>query len=136
MPLDDPIELLARQRIISLSAELEVQLGIKDGGGPTLEILRRLRGRAAESLAALATIDAEDFKAIRTLQNEVKRYDEWVAWIREIIQEGKQLDAEMETDDREEIIDLLVGSGKPEAYQTAIAMGLIDDQRSPEAQMD
>ncbi len=122
--MSDPLVLLAKQRIIKASADLEVQLSEKNGGGPAIEILRRLRDRAAESLAALATVDAEDAKAIRMLQNEVKKYDEWVGDIRSIIAEGVSLDREMQENEREELLDVLVRDVDGE--QQAVALGLID----------
>jgi hypothetical protein len=81
----DPIVRLAKLRIIKASADLEVQLATRNGSAPAIHILMCLRERAAESLAALATCDTENPQAIRILQNEVKRYDEWVIWMRELI---------------------------------------------------
>lgn len=127
MPID-PIVRLAKLRIIKASADLEVQLSERNGGGPAIEIMRRLRDRAAESLAALAICDAEDKGAIRTLQNEVKRYDEWVAWLREIISEGIAYDQEMNEAEREDMLDLLTAT--PEGQQQAVELGLLNlDQR-------
>lgn len=121
----DPVYRLAKLRIIKLSADLEVQLASVPGGGPTVEILRRLQHNAAESLAALAVCDTEDPKMIRLLQNEVKRYDEWLAWMKSIVAEGKLADQEISAQEREEMLDYL--SQTPEGAQQAIDLGLIDD---------
>lgn len=121
---NDPLVRLARMRIIRLSHELETQLADKHGGGVALEILRRLKDRAAESLYALAVCDTEDPKAIRILQNEVKRYDEWLEWLREIVQEGIAYDHEVDDDERNELIDLLTQT--PDGQREAIALGLIN----------
>lgn len=121
----DPLVRLAQQRIVKMSAELEVQLSSVPGGGPSVEVLRRLRERAAESLAALVIVDAEDPKAIRLLQNEVKRYDEWIAWLREIISEGITYDKQFTDDERNEIIDMLAAS--PDGQRELIELGLIPD---------
>jgi len=126
---DDPITRLAKQRIIKLSAELEVQLGAVSGSGPTLEILKRLKERAAESLAAMAFLnifEREDRIKFLTLQNEVKRYDEWLAWIAEVVAEGKQYDQELTAEDREEMLDYL--AQLPEGEKQAIELGLIDPE--------
>lgn len=120
----DPIERIAKLRIVKLSAELEVQMSSLPGGGPCIEILRRLRDRAAESLAALAVCDTDDPKIIRALQNEVKRYDEWVAWMREIIAEGIQYDAEISAEERNELLDLLARS--TDGLREAVELGLVD----------
>lgn len=122
---NDPIVRLAKLRIIKASADLEVQLSDIHGSGPSIEILRRLRDRAAESLAALAFHDlAKDRAGAVTLQNEVKRYDEWVAWLQEIISEGIAYDKEMDADEREEMLDLLTAS--PEGERQAAELGLVD----------
>lgn len=121
---NDPVIRLAKLRIIKLSADLEVQLASHTGSAPAIEILHRLQDRAAESLAALAICDTEDPRQIRLLQNEVKRYDEWVADLRAIITEGDAYDHELSAEDRQEMLDLLMQTSEGE--QEAIAMGLID----------
>jgi hypothetical protein len=125
--VSDPLVLLAKQRIIKASADLEVQLGEKTGGGPAIEILRRLRDRAAESLAGLAVVNlftADGRCEAVVLQNEVKRYDEWIGWIRGIIAEGVAADREMHEEEREELLDVLLQSSRGE--QEAIELGMID----------
>lgn len=122
---EDPLIRIAKLRIVKASADIEVQLTAVRGGGPCVEILRRLRDRAAESLAALAIADADNPNVIRTLQNEVKRYDEWVGWLREIIGEGIAYDQEFTEKEREDILDLLTKT--PDGQQQAIELGLVDD---------
>lgn len=122
--MQDPIVRLARLRIIKLSVDLDRQLANRRDCAPVLEILRRLQDRAADSLAALAICDTEDPKAIRLLQNEVKRYDEWVAWLRQIMSEGVDYDKEISAEERDEMIDMLTQT--PEGAREAMELGLID----------
>jgi hypothetical protein len=121
-------DLIAKQKIITASASLEVELSERNGGGPTIEILRVLKARAAESLVALVSVNfcdpKERVKAI-TLQNEVKRYDEFIGCIRDIISEGRRLDAEMNEEEREELLDVLVQT--EEGRAEAVALGLINE---------
>lgn len=124
----DPLVHLANQRIVKVSADLEFQLSKINGSGPTLLILDRLRTKAAQSLAGLAIVDAEDVKAVRTLQNEVKRYDEWIGEMAAIIAEGKTLDQQTSAQDRDDLLDML--SQTPEGQQEAIELGLVDDLRT------
>lgn len=126
----DPLQLLAKQRYIKLSAELEVQLGNKDGGEPAVLILRILRDRAEKSLADLVTCnlhDPADVQRAIALQNEVKRYDEWFMAIKDIINAGVQADAEINEEDREALLDVLMSQG-PQGERQAIALGLVDVQ--------
>lgn len=128
---EDPIRRLAQLRIIKLSHDLEVQLMDRDGSAVAIEILRRLRDRAAESLQALAVCNPWDRNEVLTLQNEVKRYDEWFEEMRKILAEGKQYEAEFDAEDREELIEALAQS--PEGERELVDMGLMDDpQRGPD----
>lgn len=122
--MHDPIVRLAHLRIIKLSHDLDRQLANRRDCAPVLEILHRLQDRAAESLAALATCDTEDPKAIRLLQNEVKRYDEWVGWLREIMSEGVDYDKEISAEERDEMIDMLTQT--PDGAREAMELGLIN----------
>lgn len=124
---DDAIDRIAKLRIIKASADLEVQIAMRSGSAPTLLILRELRKRAAESLAGLAFVNLHDPKGFIeavTLQNEVKRYDEWVVWMQELISRGKEFDQEISAEDREDLLDTLVQT--PEGQQEAINLGLIE----------
>lgn len=128
MANNDPLVLLARHRIIRLSAELEVQLSQKDGCAPILEVVVRFRERAAESMAALATVNLfteEGRTQALMLQNEVKRYDELFAEIKRIVAEGIQEDKNMRDSDREETLDLL--AQRADGERIAIELGLIDN---------
>lgn len=120
----DALVRLAEVRIVKASADLEVQLSRREDGSPALHILRELRARAAESLAALVSVDPEDPKAIRDLQNEVKRYDEWLVWMKELIAEGKSVDDKMQEEEREELFELLMLTD--EGQQEAIRLGLVN----------
>jgi hypothetical protein len=124
----DPIIRIAHQRIVKLSADLEVQIAAKDGSAVALEMLRRLRDRAAESLAAMLLINFDDPSELvkaKTMQNEVKRYDEWLGFMRDIVNEGRAYDKQMSDADRQELVDYLCQSA--EGQQEAVALGLVDD---------
>lgn len=120
---EDPILRVAKLRVVRTSAELEAQLLSKDGGAPAIYILRKLQARATESLAALAIADPFKPQVIMTLQNEVKRYDEWFVAMVELVNEGKAYDQEMTAADRDEILDML--SQSPEGQREALELGLM-----------
>lgn len=128
MSTEDPIFNLARLRILRLSAELEVELSGKDYAGPTIEILQRLQARAAESLQALVFCNLLTEKGrdeALTLQNEVKRYDEWFVAIKAIINEGKVIDQQLKEDEHEDTLEILTQT--EEGRAEAVALGLIED---------
>jgi hypothetical protein len=60
-----------------------------------------------------------------SLQNEVKRYDEWLSCMRDILNEGRAYDAEMKATDREEMIDYL--SGETDGEQQMRDLGLVEE---------
>ena len=121
---DDPVNLLAKQRIIAASSDIEAQLSVLQGCRPVLVVLLKARDRAAESLEALAFVDANKPDDIRTLQNEVKRYDELVEWFRDIVTTGIEYDKEITAEDQEQMLDLLTQT--LDGQQEAIELGLLD----------
>lgn len=120
---EDQLQRLAKLHIIKVSMELEAEFVTK-GEAPCLEILHRIQDRAAQSLMALALCDSEDPKQIRLLQNEVKRYDEFVQFMKEIIDEGRAADKELSHEEREELLDTLETT--PEGQEQAIDLGLVN----------
>lgn len=125
---NDPVYRLAQLRVVKVSAELEVELAFVKNSGPALHILRMLRERAADSLNKLAFCQLQTRKGIEeaiTLQNEVKRYDEWFGAIRQIIAEGKQVDQEISIEERQDMLDHLLGT--PEGQQQAVDLGLVNE---------
>jgi hypothetical protein len=119
----DPVLRLAQIKVIKASAEIEAELSMRRNF--LIPMLDRFRDKAAESLAALAFVDAENPKAIRLLQNEVKKYDELMDDLRSIVVEGIVAEQEITDEEREEYLDLLVETS--EGQQEAVREGLIDD---------
>lgn len=67
--------------------------------------------RAIKARNALVTVDPENSKEIRRLQNEVKRYEEMAEWIRIAVTSG---------DNAQQMLDTIRGaesSGEPAAEQ-------------------
>lgn len=124
----DPVLLQSRLQIIKLSADLEVQLAMTKGSAPTLAIIGFMKEDAAVALAALAL--ENDPKRIVDYQIRVRAFDYFVNAVMRLVSEGKQLDQEISLADREEFLDMCGKS--PEGIQTAINLGLIDDQRGGE----
>jgi hypothetical protein len=125
--MSNPVQLLAQQRIISASAALEVQLSQTKGARPTIEILNKLREKAAEALEKMvyANVFTHEGRAeLVTRQNQVKRYYEFFEAMKEVINEGKALDYEMTESARQELVDQL--SGSREGNQELIELGLLD----------
>jgi hypothetical protein len=124
--MSNPVHLLAQQRIISASAELEVQLSHTKGARPTVEILNKLRETAAEALEKLvyANVFTHDGRAeLVTMQNKVKRYYEFFDAMKAVLNEGKALDYEMTEASRQELVDQL--SGSREGNQELIELGML-----------
>ena len=60
---------------------------------------------------------------MRTLQNQVSKYDEFVVWCRKLVEEGLEYDREVTAEEREEMLELLGQS--PAGLQEAIDLGLV-----------
>lgn len=123
--MHDPLVLLARHRTVAAYIEIERQLTDKPGNSSILLILDTFRDRAAESMVALTIVDPNDAEKIRTLQNDVMKYDEVFKETQKIIAKGRSDIAEIRHTERDEMIDLLMET--EEGRQEAIEMGIIDD---------
>jgi hypothetical protein len=84
-----------------------------------------MKDDAALALAALAL--ENDPKRITDYQMRIRAFDYFCQATMRLIAEGKQLDREITLAEREEFLDMLGKSD--EGLQTAIDLGLIDDQR-------
>jgi hypothetical protein len=70
----EPIYKIALQRDLTLSAHAEVELTSKIKSEPLLVV----------------SVDPEDHAEIRRLQNEVRRFDDLVKWLRELLIAGPE----------------------------------------------
>src|SRR6476620_5381105 len=98
-------ERLADQRAIGLSAELEVQLDRRAGTRPVVVMLAKARALAFIAMNTLVYADPADVEKVRGLQNEIRRYDDLVAWCQEIFVEGLEADAHISEQERQEFAD-------------------------------
>lgn len=113
----DPVDLLAMRQAIRDSAKVEVQLSGNNDCSPLLIVLAKARAEAADALAGLATVEAENSKEIRNLQNRVNRFASMIAWLSEVVADGFEADQRLELlseQDREEIETLVAGDLVPE----------------------
>lgn len=116
----DHVILLAKQRLIIASAELEAEIAVKGPGWFNI-LYERFKDRAAEALAGLAFADASDAEEIRALQNRIKVFDEFIDGVKAIINEGVALDMEMREAGDAEIREMLA---TPEAQSEMREAGL------------
>ncbi|MET4187611.1 hypothetical protein ABIB86_000440 [Bradyrhizobium sp. JR1.7] len=114
-------ERLAVLRAIERSAELQVQLDKSAGLRPMVTILSKAREQAALAMNSLVYADPADVTLIRGYQNEVRRYDDLVAWCQEIINEGIEADRRIDEAERIEFSNLLLS---PEVAEEARALGV------------
>jgi hypothetical protein len=125
-----PIELLARQRFILASADIEAQLNVLQGGQPIVVMLMLARGDAAAALTELAMLEEPDVEKVRALQFRIQQYDKIVHWLRTIMKAGLEFDREINQEDRDEMLDLLSvnaeGQPDPSGLQDAIDLGIVE----------
>lgn len=94
--------MMAMQRLMEASASLEVQFDKDASRRPVLFLLKKAREQAVEAFDLLVHCDPKDEPTVRQLQNEVRRYDDLVAWCREIIVEGREMDRLIQEAERAE----------------------------------
>lgn len=103
----DPIYRLAQEQTIQASREIEVQLIANNGTFPILVMLRKAKKEAAAALLDLAIAYAADIEEIRRLQNKIRRYDDLVRWLSEIVATGLEYEDDFRQSERQEVADLL-----------------------------
>jgi hypothetical protein len=86
----EPIYKIALQRDLTLSAHAEVELTSKIKSEPLLVVISAAKEQAAAALVGLVSVDPEDHAEIRRLQNEVRRFDDLVKWLRELLIAGPE----------------------------------------------
>lgn len=101
----DPVRLVAMQRLVRLSAEIEVQL--LDVSSPLVQVLAKAREEAAAAIVRLVDAPFNKPDVIRALQNQVIRFDDLVRWLKDIVEKGFENDREINNSEREELADLL-----------------------------
>jgi hypothetical protein len=74
---------------------------------PLQYVMGKALQKAAESLIALVDADAEDPKAIRALQNDVKMFRQMIETCRESILLGMEADAKIDEETRQSLTDML-----------------------------
>lgn len=85
---------LALLRASKLSIEIEVELTSRKSEA-LIVLLSDAKEAAAAALMQLVDADAEDPKTIRRLQNEVRRFDDLVGWMRQRLIEGPEAEREL-----------------------------------------
>lgn len=105
--MNGAIEKLAISRLIERSADLEVQLEKGVGTAPVVNLLAKAREAAASALFSLVMVDPTETAKVQQYQNEVRRYDDLVAFVREVIIEGKEADRRLIEAEREEFDDII-----------------------------
>lgn len=101
----DPVHLVAMQRLIRLSATIEVEL--LNVSSPIVQMLAMARDEAAQAINELVEVDAAAPDAIRKLQNKVVRFDDLVRWLADIVRLGFEHNREINGSERDEYADML-----------------------------
>ena len=112
---NEPIENIARQRLIDMAIDLQVQLERGSGTRPMLWLLARARTRATAAMFCMCKVDPKEANEIQRLQNEINLYADLIDDCRALLARGKEEDRELDEQDRIEIADLL----SPEDAQAA-----------------
>lgn len=88
MSQDDALQIAALEMLVEASAAIEVTLDHPDMT-PLKAVLALAREDAATAIRKLVEIDPTQANEIRRLQNDARRYDSLVGWLRKIVGDGK-----------------------------------------------
>lgn len=115
------------QHVVAASAQIEAQLKILDGTFPVLVMLHKAKAEAADAMTMLATCEfSTPIEDIRHWQNEIRRFDDLVRWLLDIVEEGKRYDAEITQEERDALANMLLQS--PDGERVAREVGLINER--------
>ena len=92
---------------VEASHQLERELRQHKGASIALIMLVKARAECADALAALSIADPEKPDVIRSLQNEVRRFDDLVRWCREVVADGKSAEVDLEQEDADEMREIV-----------------------------
>lgn len=126
----DAIERLALDRMVRQSAELEVQLDLSAKTQPVIAMLALARRHAAAAMFQLVMVDPSQAEAVRSLQNEVRRYDDLVEFVKHVITAGKEADNKLSNDEKAEFASIFAS---PETRAEIDALGLGDHNQGFDA---
>lgn len=116
------MERLAYQRAVDVSIELEVQLDRSKQFTPIKALLGKAKRKAEAAMVALVMTDPTFPNVVAGLQNEVRRYDDLVTWVAELIEEGRAAEIYFQERDAEEFAEILTtDEGREEALAFGIA---------------
>lgn len=93
-------------RAAAIGLQIEADFIVRPAG-PTAIILARAQRESAEALAQLVTVNPEDAKEILRLQNLVNRYRDILRFVSEALNEGKDAQDRLDTEDVDEISKVL-----------------------------
>lgn len=106
--MSDPVIGIAHDRLMAIMGiDLKVQLERGTGTRPMLWLLAKAKEKAADSMALLIKVDPTDAEAIRTLQNDVVMFEDFVTWCKELLARGREADHALAEADRAEIADYM-----------------------------
>jgi hypothetical protein len=106
--MSDPILGIAAQRLMAITGiDLKVQLERGTGTRPMLWLLAKAKEKAALSLQMLVNVDPNNAEAIRTLQNDVIMFEDFVEWCRELLAHAKDSEHLVNEADRAELAEYL-----------------------------
>jgi chromosome condensin MukBEF MukE localization factor len=117
----EAMERLAYQRAVSVSIELETQLDKGPMFTPIKAVLGKAKQQAMTAMIGLVMTDAAEIDKVRAFQNEVRRYDDLVTWLAEIIEEGRAAEVYFREQDADEFAEILTTD---EGRQEAEAFGI------------
>lgn len=115
------MERLAHQRAVNVSLRLEAELDKGPQFTPLKAVLGKAKRQAQAAMIGLVMVDPDLTSVVRGFQNEVRRYDDLVAWLAEIIEEGGAAEQWFDERDAEEFAEILITD---EGREVAGAFGI------------
>ena len=91
----DPLDAKILAQAIALAEDIENDF-VSRSGGPIAFIVTQAKTEAAAALKLMIETPPGDVETIRSLQNEVRRFQDIVAWLRQAVVAGDEAYAQLD----------------------------------------
>jgi hypothetical protein len=107
---------LSEKALITLSADLQVQLEKGTAYRPVLWMLSASRKRAMNAVTMMVNVNPSDSDAVRQIQNEIKLYLDQIEACKTLLERGKLADQKISEESRDELSQIVMSEDDARMY--------------------
>lgn len=126
--MSDAVYRLALQRAAEDARQIVDDVTAGKGPRPLLSMLAKAKDEAAEAMELLVAVAPSDSASVQKYQNDVRRFDDLVRWIKDLIDAGLEADRLLSEGEADDLLGYLTDpDGAAEAQALGIPQGAHPD---------